>query len=66
MRRPLALTDPQMQMILCRACSIRPHWRSRWLALVADFLMGLDHIVDSDVASAIARATAAIGRGEAA
>jgi hypothetical protein len=57
-RRPLALTDEQLQLVLSASRSVHPRWRNRWLAIVA---ADIADISDADVAAATERAVSTVG-----
>ncbi len=53
--RPLALTDPQLRLVMEAARSLPPDYRSRFLGGIADQLLPLDEIADVDVQAAVLR-----------
>jgi hypothetical protein len=63
---PIGLSDARIALVMCQATLVRPEWRSRWLAAIADQLTGIDTITDDAVAAAITRALASMGAAGAA
>ena len=52
-RRPLALSDDQLGIVMSHAAQVQPRWRCQYLRAVADVLEPLRNgIADSDVAAA--------------
>ena len=52
-RRPLALSDDQLAIVMDHATLVQPRWRQHYLRAVADVLEPLRNgIADSDVAAA--------------
>lgn len=49
----LALSDPQLNLVLVAAEQIPHAWRNRFLEAVADRLFGIRQITDTDVAEAV-------------
>lgn len=56
MSHPLALTDHQLRIVLNAAVAVPHAWRSRYLGMVADALMGIEQITDRDVEHSAERA----------
>jgi hypothetical protein len=55
MSNPIELTKDQVALVMAGADSLRPEWRSRYLASVQDRLESYDRkITDGEVAQAIA------------
>jgi hypothetical protein len=50
--RPVGLSDVQLELLIDKASTIEPVWRSRWLANVVDRLLMKESISDAELEAA--------------
>jgi hypothetical protein len=60
---PLALTQPQLDIIRAAVGAVKPEWRERFLGRVSDALIGRTEISDSDLAAFMSKVLSAISPG---
>jgi hypothetical protein len=61
---PLALTQPQLDIIRAAAGAVKPEWRERFLGQVSDALIGRNEISDSDLAAFVSKVLSTISPGD--